>query len=269
MPGWCVFHPATSNYSAALRTREPANRESRTRESRRRECSGAHPPRTAACLAKTSPSSDLRGASPDCRSTASLISSRRAAAVLSCRPGRTRVDVRIAGHAVVTPLIESPALSERVGARVLVKAETLQRVGAFKFRGGYNALAQFTPTPIFPGPSAQELGLLAQLVTLAQAQIGALFSVVGAITGLRVETTAQGQAVQTAITVQGLTAVARPYATPRPYPTFAAWPTQPAWPTPLSSRSSCASPGARRCSTRPSSCSGWVRRCSARWCCRA
>ena len=42
---------------------------------------------------------------------------------------------RLAAHAVETPLIESPALNERVGRRVLIKPETLQRVGAFKFRG--------------------------------------------------------------------------------------------------------------------------------------
>jgi len=45
---------------------------------------------------------------------------------------------RLADHAVRTPLIESPALNERLGGRVLLKPETLQRAGAFKFRGAYN-----------------------------------------------------------------------------------------------------------------------------------
>ncbi|HQR88970.1 MAG TPA: pyridoxal-phosphate dependent enzyme, partial [Caulobacter sp.] len=45
---------------------------------------------------------------------------------------------RLKGHAVETPLIESPALNERLGGRVLLKPETLQRAGAFKFRGAYN-----------------------------------------------------------------------------------------------------------------------------------
>ena len=49
---------------------------------------------------------------------------------------------RLAGVAVETPLIESPALNERLGGRVLLKLETLQRVGAFKFRGAYNRLVQ-------------------------------------------------------------------------------------------------------------------------------
>ena len=51
---------------------------------------------------------------------------------------------RINGVAVETPLIESAALNARLGLRVLIKPETLQRVGAFKFRGAYNRLVQLT-----------------------------------------------------------------------------------------------------------------------------
>ena len=49
---------------------------------------------------------------------------------------------RIGALACRTPLIEHPALNAAVGARVLLKAENLQRVGAFKFRGAYNKIAQ-------------------------------------------------------------------------------------------------------------------------------
>ncbi len=49
---------------------------------------------------------------------------------------------RIAPYAVMTPLIEHPALNERTGGRILLKAENLQRVGAFKFRGAYNAVSR-------------------------------------------------------------------------------------------------------------------------------
>ncbi len=49
---------------------------------------------------------------------------------------------RIAPYAVVTPTLESPILNERVGTRVLLKAETLQRTGAFKFRGASNCISQ-------------------------------------------------------------------------------------------------------------------------------
>lgn len=49
---------------------------------------------------------------------------------------------RLAGVAHRTPVFTSRTLDERVGARVFVKAENLQRVGAFKFRGAYNALSR-------------------------------------------------------------------------------------------------------------------------------
>jgi threonine dehydratase len=69
----------------------------------------------------------------------------------------TIADVRAArerltasGYAVVTPLIEHPALNARVGGRVLLKAENLQRVGAFKFRGAFNAIAHVDAAE-FPG----------------------------------------------------------------------------------------------------------------------
>ena len=51
---------------------------------------------------------------------------------------------QIAGHAVRTPLIESPALNERLGGRVLLKAETMQVAGAFKFRGAWNRISRMT-----------------------------------------------------------------------------------------------------------------------------
>ena len=49
---------------------------------------------------------------------------------------------RLRGHAVVTPLLESPLLNERLGCRLLVKAEMLQRTGSFKFRGAYNRVSR-------------------------------------------------------------------------------------------------------------------------------
>jgi threonine dehydratase len=57
---------------------------------------------------------------------------------------------RIAPYAVKTPLIEHPALNARTGGRVLLKAENLQRVGAFKFRGAYNAVSRVDRAK-FPG----------------------------------------------------------------------------------------------------------------------
>ncbi len=61
------------------------------------------------------------------------------------KPLPTAADVeaavrRIAGQAIETPLLEWPALNEKVGGRVFVKPELLQRTGSFKFRGAYNKL---------------------------------------------------------------------------------------------------------------------------------
>lgn len=53
--------------------------------------------------------------------------------------------LRIRGFAVVTPLLESPLLNARVGGRILIKPEMLQRTGSFKFRGAYNRISQLTP----------------------------------------------------------------------------------------------------------------------------
>src|ERR1700759_2526348 len=47
----------------------------------------------------------------------------------------------IAAYAVRTPLLSPPVLSERLGARVFLKPELLQRTGSFKFRGAFNKLS--------------------------------------------------------------------------------------------------------------------------------
>ncbi|WP_340646541.1 threonine/serine dehydratase [Phenylobacterium sp.] len=79
---------------------------------------------------------------------------------------------RIKGHAVETPLIESPALNDRLGRRVLIKPETLQRVGAFKFRGAYNRLAQLDADQRKAGVVAFSSGNHAQGVALAAKLLG-------------------------------------------------------------------------------------------------
>ena len=52
---------------------------------------------------------------------------------------------RLAGIAHRTPVMTSRTANERTGAELYFKCENLQRMGAFKFRGAYNALVQFTP----------------------------------------------------------------------------------------------------------------------------
>jgi len=85
---------------------------------------------------------------------------------------------RIAGHAVRTPLLLSPLLDERVGARVLLKCETLQRTGSFKFRGAYNALAARTPAERRAGVVAVSSGNHGQGVAEAARLFGVAATVV-------------------------------------------------------------------------------------------
>jgi len=79
---------------------------------------------------------------------------------------------RLAGVAVETPVIESPALNERLDARVLIKLETLQRVGSFKFRGAYNRLVQLDAQARRRGVVAFSSGNHAQGVALAAQLLG-------------------------------------------------------------------------------------------------
>jgi len=79
---------------------------------------------------------------------------------------------RLAGFAVTTPLLEAPALGARVGGRVMVKAECLQRTGSFKFRGAYNALAQLDQAARPRGVVAYSSGNHAQGVAAAAKVLG-------------------------------------------------------------------------------------------------
>jgi threonine dehydratase len=88
------------------------------------------------------------------------------------RPLPTIEDVRdaarqIAGKAVRTPLLESLALNRRVGGRVLVKAEVLQRTGSFKFRGAYNRVSRLASAERPAGVVAFSSGNHAQGVAAA------------------------------------------------------------------------------------------------------
>lgn len=80
---------------------------------------------------------------------------------------------RIANLAVKTPLIESPALNDRLGARVLLKPETLQHAGAFKFRGAMNKISQLSADERARGVVACSSGNHAQGVALVARMLGA------------------------------------------------------------------------------------------------
>ena len=78
-----------------------------------------------------------------------------------------RAAARLEGVAHRTPVVTSRTLDERTGARVALKPENLQRVGAFKFRGAYNTVAQLErPRGVVTASSgnhAQALALSAAL----------------------------------------------------------------------------------------------------------
>jgi threonine dehydratase len=79
---------------------------------------------------------------------------------------------RIAGIAHRTPTLTSRTLDERCGAQVFLKCENLQRMGAFKFRGAYNRLAQLDEGQRKRGVVAYSSGNHAQGVALAAQLLG-------------------------------------------------------------------------------------------------
>ncbi|MGB7259552.1 MAG: threonine/serine dehydratase [Pseudolabrys sp.] len=90
-------------------------------------------------------------------------------------PTGADVDVaakRLFGVAVRTPLINAPVLDERLGARVFLKAEILQRTGSFKFRGAYNKLSTIPQDRREAGVVAYSSGNHAQGVAAAAKLLG-------------------------------------------------------------------------------------------------
>jgi len=85
---------------------------------------------------------------------------------------------RLNGVAHRTPIFESRRLNERLGGRIVLKAENLQRTGSFKFRGAYNAVSQLTPTQQRAGVVAISSGNHAQGVALAAKLLGVSATIV-------------------------------------------------------------------------------------------
>jgi len=71
-----------------------------------------------------------------------------------------------------TPVLRSRFADEHTGAHIFFKCENLQRIGAFKFRGAYNALSQFTPEQRSRGVVAFSSGNHAQAIALAARLLG-------------------------------------------------------------------------------------------------
>src|SRR4051812_46809928 len=79
---------------------------------------------------------------------------------------------RIKGVAHRTPVLTSSVTDARLGAKLFFKCENLQRMGAFKFRGAYNALSQLNPEERRRGVVAFSSGNHAQAVALAGKLLG-------------------------------------------------------------------------------------------------
>lgn len=83
-----------------------------------------------------------------------------------------RAHQRIAGHAHRTPALTSATVDALTGASVFFKCENFQRMGAFKFRGAYNALSQLSAGERSRGVVAFSSGNHAQAVALAGKLLG-------------------------------------------------------------------------------------------------
>lgn len=79
---------------------------------------------------------------------------------------------RLAGVAHRTPILTSTRLNERSGAEIFLKAENFQRMGAFKFRGAYNALSRLSEDQRRRGVVAYSSGNHAQAVALSARLLG-------------------------------------------------------------------------------------------------
>jgi len=79
---------------------------------------------------------------------------------------------RIEGHAHVTPIMTSRTLNRLTGAQIFLKCENFQRIGAFKFRGAYNAMSQLTDDQKKRGVITHSSGNHAQAVALVGQLLG-------------------------------------------------------------------------------------------------
>ncbi|MBO1112488.1 threo-3-hydroxy-L-aspartate ammonia-lyase [Bordetella petrii] len=83
-----------------------------------------------------------------------------------------RASETLAGVAHRTPVLTSSTADARTGAQVFFKCENFQRMGAFKFRGGYNAIARLAPSQREAGVVTFSSGNHAQAIALASRLLG-------------------------------------------------------------------------------------------------
>ncbi len=85
---------------------------------------------------------------------------------------------RLGQHAHRTPVLTSQTLDHRTHASVFLKCENFQRVGAFKFRGAFNALSQLTPGQRQRGVITHSSGNHGQAIALVGQLLGIATTVV-------------------------------------------------------------------------------------------
>ena len=79
---------------------------------------------------------------------------------------------RLQGHAHRTPVLRSSTMDKHLGAQVFFKCENFQRMGAFKFRGAFNALSRFDAAQRQAGVIAFSSGNHAQAIALSAQLLG-------------------------------------------------------------------------------------------------
>ncbi|GMV02385.1 MAG: threo-3-hydroxy-L-aspartate ammonia-lyase [Burkholderiaceae bacterium] len=85
---------------------------------------------------------------------------------------------RLRGHAHRTPVLRSATADARAGASLVFKCENFQRMGAFKFRGAFNAIARLSPTQQRAGVITFSSGNHAQAIALAARELGVTATIV-------------------------------------------------------------------------------------------
>jgi threo-3-hydroxy-L-aspartate ammonia-lyase len=94
---------------------------------------------------------------------------------------------QLAGHAHLTPVATSRSLDEACGAPVFLKCENLQRIGAFKFRGAWNAISRLTAEERARGVIAYSSGNHGQAVAFVSRLLEAPATIVMPATAARIK----------------------------------------------------------------------------------
>ncbi|MEA3193704.1 MAG: threonine dehydratase, partial [Betaproteobacteria bacterium] len=97
---------------------------------------------------------------------------------------------RVYDVASESPLELAPALSKRIGNRLLLKREDLQEVFSFKLRGAYNKMANLPAAKLAKGVIAASAGNHAQGVALAAQKLGCRAVIVMPVTTPRIKVNA-------------------------------------------------------------------------------